>query len=72
MKKLAKKIEMIVDEKPIKKVGEKMYLPIADNVYFTGVSYRSRVTVNGKRNSRNFSNKRSAVRFRNQILKKRR
>jgi hypothetical protein len=45
------------------------YTPVASNVYHDGYSYRVRVSVNGNKISKNFSNKRKAIVFRNQLLK---
>jgi hypothetical protein len=49
--------------------GRSTYTPVADNVYHDGYSYRVRVSVNGNKISKNFSNKRKAIVFRNQLLK---
>jgi hypothetical protein len=46
------------------------YVPITDNIYHDGYSYRVRVSVNGTKYSRNFTNKRKAVQFRNELLSK--
>jgi hypothetical protein len=43
------------------------YVPIADNIYHDGYSYRVRVRVQGQTVSRNFSNKRKAIAYRNQL-----
>lgn len=45
------------------------YVPVSNNVYFDGSSYRVRASVNGSKISKNFSNKRTAITFRNQLLK---
>ena len=45
------------------------YVPVSNNVYHDGSSYRVRVSVNGTKYSKNFSNKRKAIVFRNQLLK---
>jgi hypothetical protein len=45
------------------------YVPVSNNVYFDGSSYRVRASVNGTKISKNFSNKRTAITFRNQLLK---
>jgi hypothetical protein len=47
------------------------YQAIDNNIYFDGYSYRTRVTINGKVNSRNFSNVRAAKNFRTKISKTR-
>jgi len=43
------------------------YNAIAKNVYFDGHSYRTRVTIGGVCNSRNFSSKTAAIRWRNEV-----
>lgn len=43
------------------------YVPVSDNIYHDGSSYRVRVSVNGKKYSKNFSNKRKAVSYRNEL-----
>ncbi len=44
------------------------YVPIADNIYHDGSSYRVRVRVEGETVSKNFSNKKKAIHFRNILL----
>jgi hypothetical protein len=41
------------------------YVPVSDNIYHDGSSYRVRVRVNGETVSKNFKNKKKAVQFRN-------
>lgn len=43
------------------------YVPIANNIYHDGSSYRVRVKVNGETVSKNFSNKRKAIAYRNEL-----
>lgn len=45
------------------------YVPVSNNVYFDGHSYRVRITVNGKQTSQNFSSKRKAIAYKNQVLR---
>lgn len=45
------------------------YVPIADNIYHDGYSYRVRVKVQGETVSKNFSNKRKAIAYRNELQK---
>lgn len=45
------------------------YVPISDNIYHDGYSYRVRVRVQGETVSRNFQSKRKAVAFRNELLR---
>ena len=44
------------------------YVPVSDNIYHDGSSYRVRATINGKKYSKNFSSKRKAVTYRNELL----
>lgn len=45
------------------------YVAVTSNVYFDGSSYRVRASVNGTKYSKNFSSKRNAITYRNQLLK---
>jgi hypothetical protein len=45
------------------------YVPVSNNVYHDGFSYRVRVSINGEKISKNFSNKKKAITFRNLLLK---
>ena len=44
------------------------YVPVSNNIYHDGTSYRVRVSLNGKKYSKNFGSKRKAVTFRNELL----
>ena len=44
------------------------YVAVSNNIYHDGSSYRVRVSVNGQKYSKNFSSKRNAVTYRNQLL----
>ena len=44
------------------------YVPVSNNVYFDGNSYRVRVSVEGTKFSKNSSNKRTAISYRNTLL----
>ena len=44
-----------------------IYVPVADNVYYDGMSYRVRVTRDYVRTSANFTSITKAIRFRNKI-----
>jgi hypothetical protein len=52
-------------------VTKSHYQAIDRNIYFDGYSYRTRVTINGKINSRNFSTVRAAKKYRTEIRKTR-
>jgi hemin uptake protein HemP len=64
-------INKYTDMKQTTKTGRRnqvtTYVPIANNIYHDGSSYRVRVRVQGKTVSKNFSNKRKAISFRNQL-----
>jgi len=45
------------------------YLPITDHIYFDGHSFRVRFMKNGKKHSRNFKTKKSALNFKNKKVK---
>ena len=47
------------------------YEAIDSNIYFTGYSYRTRVTIDGKLKSRNFSSIRAAKKYRTEVRKTR-
>lgn len=44
------------------------YVPVSNNVYYDGNSYRVRVSVEGTKFSKNFSSKRTAISYRNTLL----
>jgi hypothetical protein len=44
------------------------YTAVSNNIYFDGSSYRVRATVNGEKHSKNFSSRKQAVAYRNQLL----
>jgi hypothetical protein len=44
------------------------YEAVASNIYHDGSSYRVRVSVNGTKYSKNFSSKKLAIQYRNQLL----
>ena len=46
-----------------------IYVPVASNVYYDGGSYRVRATVDGVKHSKNFSNKKTAIQYRNSLMK---
>jgi hypothetical protein len=46
-----------------------IYVPVASNVYYDGGSYRVRATVEGVKYSKNFSNKKTAIQYRNSLMK---
>ncbi len=43
------------------------YVPVSDNIYHDGSSYRVRVSIDGTKYSKNFSSKRKAVAYRNEL-----
>jgi hypothetical protein len=44
------------------------YVPVSNNIYHDGSSYRVRVSVNGTKYSKNFSSRKQAIAYRNQLL----
>lgn len=44
------------------------YVPVSNNIYYDGFSYRVRASVNGTKYSRNFSSKKKAYAFRKELL----
>lgn len=46
----------------------KSYVAVTNNIYHDGTSYRVRVSVNGEKYSKNFTSKRQAISYRNQLL----
>ena len=44
------------------------YVPVSNNVYYDGSSYRVRVSISGNKISKNFGSKRKAITFRNELL----
>ncbi len=45
-----------------------IYVPVDNNIYFDGLSYRVRVTRDGVRTSKNFDDKKHALKFRDRLL----
>lgn len=43
------------------------YVPVSDNIYHDGYSYRVRVSVNGNKVSKNFRTKKDALAFRKEL-----
>jgi len=48
------------------KTRASVYEPVSRNIYFDGFSYRVRISVDGVKQSRNFSSKKAATAFRRQ------
>jgi hypothetical protein len=66
----SKKTSMKKTAKKVVRTTLTTYVPVTDNIYHDGTSYRVRVVKNGTKISKNFSNKRKAVQFRNELLGK--
>jgi len=54
--------------KSTKRTPVTTYVPVSNNIYFDGTSYRVRVSVDGTRYSQNFSSKKKAYAFRKSLL----
>lgn len=57
-----------ITNKKTRRTPKTTYVPVSNNVYHDGSSYRVRVSINGTKYSKNFSNKKTAITFRNQLL----
>jgi hypothetical protein len=44
------------------------YVPVSNNIYYDGFSYRVRVSVNGTKYSKNFSSKKKAYAYRKELM----
>jgi hypothetical protein len=51
-----------------KRTAATHYKAVGKNIYFDGTSYRTRVTIDGERNSRSFPTKNKAIQYRNSLL----
>ena len=51
-----------------RKTTSTTYVPVSNNIYHDGSSYRVRASINGTKVSKNFSNKRQAIAYRNSLL----
>lgn len=51
-----------------RKTSSTSYVPVSNNIYHDGSSYRVRASINGTKVSKNFSNKRQAIAYRNSLL----
>lgn len=47
---------------------ESKYSSVSNNIYHDGSSYRVRVSVSGKKYSKNFTSRKQAIAYRNQLL----
>ena len=54
----------------IKSEPKRTYRPVSKNIYYDGFSYRVRMSINGVGYSKNFSSKKNAVQFRNELQRK--
>lgn len=57
----------MVKSKTTKTRRKTNYTAVSNNIYFDGSSYRVRVSVNGTKHSKNFSSRKQAVAYRNQL-----
>ena len=64
----AKLSKKVTAKKTTRRTPVTTYVPVSNNIYFDGTSYRVRVINQGVRTSRNFSSKRAAVTFRNKLM----
>ena len=63
------KIKEIINQTLEERNTRTVYVPVSDNVYHTGSSYRVRVRHKNVLVSKNFKNKKQAIQFRNELIK---
>jgi hypothetical protein len=63
------KIKDIINQTLEERNTRTVYVPVSDNVYHTGSSYRVRVRHKNVLVSKNFKNKKQAIQFRNELIK---
>lgn len=63
------KIKDIIKQTLEERITKTVYVPVSDNVYHTGSSYRVRVRHKNILVSKNFKNKKQAIQFRNELIK---
>jgi len=68
MKKTTTKATRGTGSKTAKKTRRTTYVAVTNNVYHDGTSYRVRVSVDGIKYSKNFTSKKSAIAYRNELL----
>lgn len=68
MKKTTAKVSRRTGSKSATKTRRTTYVAVTNNVYYDGTSYRVRVSKDGVKYSKNFSSKRNAITYRNQML----
>ena len=62
------KVKDIINQTLEDRNTQTVYVPVSDNIYHTGYSYRVRVRQQNKLVSRNFKNKKQAIQFRNGMI----
>ena len=60
------KVESIIPIQP-EKPTKTTYIPISDNIYYNGRSYRVRMVLNGTKYSKNFKSKKYAFDYRREL-----
>ena len=60
------KVESIIPTQP-EKPTKTTYIPISDNIYYNGRSYRVRMVLNGTKYSKNFKSKKYAFNYRREL-----
>jgi len=63
------KVKDIINQTLEDRNTQTVYVPVSDNIYHTGYSYRVRVRQQNKLVSRKFKNKKQAIQFRNGMIK---
>lgn len=60
------KIKKLARSLSLKRNTKTIYIPVDNNIYFDGLSYRVRIRMNNTMTSKNFRSHRDAINFRNQ------
>lgn len=60
------KVETIIPTQP-EKITKTTYVPISNNIYYNGRSYRVRMILNGVKYSKNFKSKKYAFDYRREL-----
>jgi hypothetical protein len=62
------KVKDIINQTLEERNTKTVYVPVSDNIYHTGHSYRVRVRQKNVLISKNFKNKKQAIQFRNGMI----
>lgn len=66
--KTTSKNNKVVSKRTVTRTPITTYIPVSENIYHDGSSYRVRVSVNGTKYSKNFSSKKKALAYRKELF----